>query len=81
MPQKSQLKQEFRYYTVTLFAGEEVWKAREEIAVNYRNTAFREAKLEKYLMLSAGKGQKRREADAIAPMCCGLLTAFQLYIE
>jgi len=24
MPQKSQLKQEFRYYPVTLFAGEEV---------------------------------------------------------
>ena len=45
MPQKSQLKQELRYYPVTLFAGVEVWKAREEMAVNYRNTAFREAKL------------------------------------
>jgi hypothetical protein len=42
---KSQLKQELRYYPVTLFAGDEVWKAREEMAVNYRNTAFREAKL------------------------------------
>ena len=42
---KSQLKQEFRYYHVTLFAVEEVWKDREEMAVNYRNTAFREVKL------------------------------------
>mgnify|MGYP000031343976 FL=1 len=32
-------------------------------------------------MLPAGKDEKRREADVIAPMCCGLLTAFQLYME
>ncbi|MDY5666220.1 MAG: hypothetical protein SPF85_02940 [Alloprevotella sp.] len=51
------------------------------MAVNYRDTVFREAKLGEYLMLPAGKGRKRREADAIAPMCCGLLTAFQLYKE
>ena len=42
---KSQLKQELRYYPVTLFAGEEARKVREEMAVNYRNTAIREAKL------------------------------------
>ena len=29
--------------------------------------------------VACGKRTKRREADAIAPMCCGLLTAFQLY--
>ena len=81
MPQKSQLKQELRYYPVTLFAGEEARKVREEMAVNYRNTVFQKAKLGLYLMPPAGKGQKRREADAIAPMCCGLLTAFQLYKE
>ena len=46
MPQKSQLKQELRYYPVTLFTDEEVWKVHEETAVNYQNTAFREAKLE-----------------------------------
>lgn len=51
------------------------------MAVNYRNTAFREAKLGEYLIQPAGKGQKRHEADTIAPMCCGLLTAFQLYME
>ena len=45
MPQESQLKQELRYYLVTLFAGDEVWKAREEMTVNYRNTAFQKAKL------------------------------------
>ena len=45
MPQKSQLKQELRYYPVTLYAGEEVRKAREEMAVNYRNTVFQKAKL------------------------------------
>ena len=45
MPQKSQLKQELRYYPVTLFAGKEVRKAREEMAVNYQNTAFQKAKL------------------------------------
>ena len=45
MPQKSQLKQELRYYPVTLFAGEEAREVREEMAVNYRNTAIREAKL------------------------------------
>ena len=45
MPQKSQLKQELRYYLVTLFAGDEVWKAREEMAVNYRNTVFQKVKL------------------------------------
>lgn len=81
MPQKSQLKQELRYYPVTFFAGEEARKVREEMAVNYRNTVFQKAKLGLYLMPPAGKGRKRREADAIAPMCCGLLTAFQLYKE
>ena len=81
MPQKSQLKQELRYYPVTLFAGEEARKVREEMAVNYRNPAIREAKLGEYLMPPAGKGRKRHEAEASAPMCCGLRTAFQLYKE
>ena len=45
MPQESQLKQELRYYLVTLFAGDEVGKSREEMAVNYRNTVFQKAKL------------------------------------
>jgi hypothetical protein len=45
MPQKSQLKQELRYYPVTLFAGEEVRKARKDMAVNYWNTVFQKAKL------------------------------------
>ena len=62
MPQKSQLKQELRYYPVTLYAGEEVRKAREEM----KELLTAKANIDRILELDKEQEEanERREKEA-----------------